>query len=159
MGLLNAVLGREDPPEEVIENCKIDIQVMFSAAGLKEGEDWIETEYGFHFKRGSAEIMIHFVVDEDGTPCVDFSAPIVRLPPKNLLAFYRRLLELNFDVGGQIAVGVDHDTVYVCAIRTVAGLTEEGLVEVMGVVGGVADELDDHLHEKFGAPLFDPEEQ
>ena len=50
MGLLNAVLGREDPPEEVIENCKIDIQVMFSAADLKEGEAWIETEYGFRFK-------------------------------------------------------------------------------------------------------------
>ena len=52
MGLLNAVLGRDDPPEEVIENCKVDIKVMFSEVDLKEGEAWIETEYGFLFWEG-----------------------------------------------------------------------------------------------------------
>ena len=159
MGLINAILGRDDPPEEVIENCKVDIKVMFSEVDLKEGEAWIETEYGFLFERGSAKIEVHFVIDEDGIPYVVFDSPIVHLPPNNLLAFYRRLLELNSDLDGQVAVGVDHDTVSVRASRAIAGLTEEGLVEVMGVVSGVADYLDDYLHEEFGAPKFDWEEQ
>ena len=159
MGLINAILGRDDPPEEVIENCKVDIKVMFSEVDLKEGEAWIETEYGFLFGRGSAVIEVHFVTEEDGTPYVVFYSPIVQLPLNNLLAFYRRLLELNFDLGGQVAVGVDHDTVSVSASRAIAGLTEEGLVEVMGVVSGVADDLDDHLHEEFGAPFYEPEEE
>ncbi len=159
MGLINAILGRDDPPEEVIENCKVDIKVMFSEVDLKEGEAWIETEYGFLFERGSAKIEVHFVIDEDGIPYVVFYSPIVYLPPNNLLAFYRHLLELNFDLDGQVAVGVAHDTVSVRASHAIAGLTEEGLVEVMGVVSGVADDLDDHLHKEFGAPFFESEEE
>ncbi len=159
MGLLNAIRRRDDPPEEVIENCKFDIKELFTTGDLKEGEDWSETEDGFLFQRGSAGIIIHFVTDEDKTPYVAFYAPIVHLPSDNLLAFYRRLLELNFDIGGQVSIGVDHDTVSVGAIRAIAGLTEEGLAEGMGVVSGVADDLDDYLHDEFGAPLFDWEKE
>ena len=158
MGLLNAVLGREDPPEEVIGNCKAQIGLLLHDSDLKQGEDWIETDDGYKFRQGSAEIDVDFIVI-DGIPYVDFLSPIVKLPSDNLLPFYRRLLELNFDAGGQIAIGVHYDTVCIHAMRTIEGLTEEGLEEVMAVVGGAADDLDDYLHEEFGAPFFDPEEQ
>lgn len=158
MGILNAILGRDDPPEEVIQDCKSKIRIMLNAFDLKEGEEWVETEEGFLFQSGSAVIEIAFVVDEDQTSYVILHSPIVKLPPNNLLAFYRHLLELNYDIAGQVSVGVDHDIVSVVAGRAIEGLTEEGLADVMLVVGSIADDLDDYLHNEFGAPFYEPEE-
>lgn len=158
MGIINAILGRDDPPEEVIQDAKSQIALLLIEADLKPGEDWEETEDGFLFKRGSALILIKFVVDEDEIPYVTFHSPIVQLPPDNLLVFYRRLLELNSAIGGQVAIGVDHDTVEINAIRSVEGLTEQGIAEALEVVSSMADDLDDYLHDEFGAPFFDPED-
>ena len=158
MGILNTILGRDDPPDEVIQDCKSTVRVMLDAFDLKEGEEWDETEDGFLYQRGSAVIIIQFVVDEDKLSYVALHSPIVKLPPDNLLAFYRRLLELNYDIGGQASVGVYHDIVSVGAVRAIDGLTEEGLAGVMLVVGGMADDLDNYLHDEFGAPFYEPEE-
>ena len=73
--------------------------------------------------------------------------------------FYRHLLELNDDIAGQVSIGVDHDVVSVVAGRAIEGLTEEGLAGIMLAIGGIADDLDDYLHEKFGAPFYKPEEE
>ena len=159
MGILNAILGRDDPPEEVIRDCKSQIRIMLKAFDLKEGEEWGETEDGFIFQSGSAVILIEFVVYEDQTSYVILHSPIVKLPPDNLLAFYRHLLELNDDIAGQVSIGVDHDVVSVVAGRAIEGLTEEGLAGIMLAIGGIADDLDDYLHEKFGAPFYKPEEE
>jgi len=158
MGLLNTILGRDDPPEEVIQDCKFKIRGILEASDLDEGEEWRETEEGFLYQVGSAVIFIHFAVDEHDDSFVVLYSPIVKLPSDNLLAFYRRLLELNFEGGGQAAIGVDHDTVHVCATRDVDGLGSE-LAEVILAVGYMADNLDDYLHDEFGAPLFDWEEE
>ena len=159
MGLLNAIRGRDDPPDEVIQECKFKIRGILEAYDLNEGEEWRETEDGFSYRVGSAVIFIYFTVDEHDDSCIVLSSPIVKLPPDNLLPFYRRLLEINWELHGRVAVGVRHDAVVICAIRTIAGLTEEGLVEVTGVVSSVADDLDDYLHDEFGAPLVDWEEE
>ncbi len=159
MGILNAILGRDDPPEEVIRDCKSQIRIMLKAFDLKEGKEWGETEDGFLYQRGSAVIRIQFVVDEDKISYVILHSPIVKLPPDNLLAFYRYLLELNYESAGQVSIGVDHDVVSVVAGRAIEGLTEEGLADVMLVIGGIADYFDDYLHEKFGAPFYEPEEE
>lgn len=158
MGILNAILGRSDPPEEVIQDCKAKIRTMLNESDLEKGEDWDEMEEGFLFHSGSAIIAIQFFVDEDQTSYVVLHSPIVKLPPDNLLAFYRHLLELNDDIAGQVSVGVDHDVVSVIAGRAIEGLTEEGLLHVMLMVGGIADDLDDRLHDEFGAPFYEPEE-
>ena len=158
MGLINAILGRDDPPDEVIQECKFKIRGILEASPLNEGEEWRETEDGFLYQVGSAGIIIHFTVDENNDSFVELYSPIVKLPSDNLLAFYRCLLELNFEGGGQAAVGIDHDSVYVCATRDVDGLGSE-LAEVIIAVGDMADNLDDYLHDEFGAPKFDWEEQ
>lgn len=158
MGLLNAILGRDNPPDEVIQDCNSRITEMLNRSPLKENEDWVDTEDGFLFQRGSATIKMQFVVDDDEIPHIQMFSPIVKLPPDNLLVFYRHLLELNF-IRSKVAIGIEGDTVFVCADRSIESLTEEGLEEVMEEVSGAADELDDYLHDKFGAPFFESEEQ
>ena len=159
MGLLNAILGRDDPPDEVIQECKFKIRVILEASALNEGEEWHETEEGFIFQSGSAAILVGFTVDEDGDPHIAIHSPIVKLPSDNLLAFYRRLLEINWELYGRVTIGVGHDTVVVCAIRDIEGLNEIGLAKITGMVGDVADALDDALHEEFGAPFYELEEE
>ncbi len=155
MGLFDLIFGSDDTPENVIQDCKTKIRAVLNVFDLKEGEHWNETEEGFIFKSGSAVVLIGFTVDEDGDPHITVHSPIVKLPSDNLLPFYRRLLEINWELHGRVTVGVVHDTVVVCAIRDIEGLNEIGLAEVTGMVGSVADTLDDALHEEFGAPLFE----
>ena len=159
MGLLDLIFGSDDPPEDVIQDCKIKIRAVLNVFDLKEGEHWRETEEGFIFQSGSAAILVGFTVDEDGDPHIAIHSPIVKLPSDNLLAFYRRLLEINWELHGRVTIGVGHDTVVVCAIRDIEGLNEIGLAEITGMVGSVADALDDALHEEFGAPFYEPEEE
>ena len=153
MGLLDLIFGSDDPPEDVIQDCKIKIRAVLNVFDLKE------TEEGFIFQRGSAAIRVGFTVDEDGDPYIAIHSPIVKLPSDNLLAFYRRLLEINWKLHGRVTIGVGHDTVVVCAIRDIKGLNEIGLAEITEMVGSVADALDDALHEEFGAPFYEPEEE
>ncbi len=83
----------------------------------------------------------------------------MKLPPDNLLAFYRRLLELNLKGRGHFAIGVTYDIVAVCATRAIEGLADGGFIDVTAEVGQAADFLDDYLHEEFGAPFYEPEEE
>ncbi len=158
MGILDLIFGSDDPPEDVIQDCKIKIRAVLNVFDLKEGEHWRETEEGFIYQVGSAVTFIHFTVDEHDDSCIVLSSPIVKLPPNNLLPFYRRLLEINWELHGRVTVGVRHDTVVVCAIRAIEGLNEIGLIEVTEMVGRVADAFDDDLHDEFDAPLVDWEE-
>lgn len=158
MGIFDLIFGSDDAPEDVIQACKIKIREVLNVFDLKEGEHWGETEEGFIFQSGSARVLIGFAVDEDGDPHITVHSPIVKLPSDNLLAFYRRLLEINWELHGRVTIGVGHDTVVVCAIRDIEGLNEIGLAEVTAMVGSVADTLDDALHEEFGAPFYEPEE-
>ena len=46
MGILNAILGRDDPPEEVIQDCKSKVRILLDAFDLKEGEEWVKQKRG-----------------------------------------------------------------------------------------------------------------
>ena len=126
--------------------------------GYKKGADWNEDDDGsLIFCRGSAIIHIFFYEEAD-VPFVNFLAPIVKLPPQNLLPFYRRLLELNFQLCGAVSLGVNEDVIFVCMQSSIEGLTEIGLAEIIETIGVQVDELDDLLHEEFNAPFFNGEE-
>jgi len=100
-------------------------------------------------KRGSATIGIN-LLEEHGL--LVFLAPIMRVPDKNQLEFYRRLLELNFLSTSDGAFAIDRKTgiVHLRAIRGLEGLDFEEFVDILDTVGAVADEWDDKLRAEFG---------
>ncbi len=109
-----------------------------------EGVDW-------SLQVGSAPIEIGLRTNEVlEEPTLEIRSPILRLPPGNLLAFYRRCLELNRILVG-CSIGVEDDVVMVAAERRLQGLDGARFVEMLLNVASAADEFDDVLSAEFGA--------
>ena len=129
-----------------VETILAQIGVDAAAARLD-----VESGYGWNFLRGSALIEIYLSPEERGY--LQVLAPIMHLPPSNLLALYRRLLELNLELTNA-ALGVHEDVVYLYHERLLEGLDAGEADVIIRRLARVADELDDALVEEFGGRLY-----
>ena len=80
-------------------------------------------------------------------------APIIHVPMNNLLALYRRLLELNMSLTNA-AIGVYQDVVYIFNERPLAGLDANEANFIISQIAGYADDLDNQLVNEFGGRLY-----
>ena len=129
-----------------VETILAQIGVDAAAARLD-----VESGYGWNFLRGSALIEVYLSPEERGY--LQVLAPIMHLPPSNLLALYRRLLELNLELTNA-ALGVHEDVVYLYHERLLEGLDAGEADVIIRRLARVADELDDALVEEFGGRLY-----
>jgi hypothetical protein len=100
--------------------------------------------------RGSAIVRIN-VLDEHGVLLL--ISPVMRVPERNVEAFYRRLLELSFLATSDAAFAIDKktDMVYLRILRRLEGMDYEEFEDMLHTIGTVADEWDDKLKAQFGA--------
>lgn len=129
-----------------VENILAQIGVDAVAARMD-----VESGYGWNFLRGSALIEVYLTPEERGY--LQVLAPIMHLPPSNLLALYRRLLELNLELTNA-ALGLHEDLVYLYHERLLEGLDAGEADVIIRRLARVADELDDALVEEFGGRLY-----
>ncbi len=111
----------------------------------------VDSGYGWHFLRGSALIEVYVTPEERGY--LQVLAPIMHLPPGNLLPLYRRMLELNLELTNA-ALGLHEDVVYLYHERILEGLDASEADVIIRRLARVADELDDALLEEFGGRLY-----
>ncbi len=111
----------------------------------------IDSGYGWHFLRGSALIEVYVTPEERGY--LQVLAPIMHLPPGNLLPLYRRMLELNLELTNA-ALGLHEDVVYLYHERLLEGLDANEADVIIRRLARVADELDDALVAEFGGRLY-----
>lgn len=97
--------------------------------------------------RGSALIYTE-IFKLDNIDYIEISCPIMLLPSRNLLPFYRRLLEINFQLMG-IKFFVRDQWVYISENRELKGLDFEELKAMEERVSYHADRLDEVLIEEF----------
>jgi hypothetical protein len=99
--------------------------------------------------RGSATIGVN-VLEQTGV--LVLLAPIMPVPARNQAELYRQLLELNMVGTEDAAFAIDREKglIYVRAMRGLADLQYEEFVELVRVVGRVADEWDDKLRQQYG---------
>lgn len=121
--------------------------------GFDEEESRISIDHaaGWAIRHGSASIFIiigHNEIVEDIT--LEVFAPILKLPPTNILPFYRRCLELNRYLVN-CALCVQKEKVLVISERSLIGLDYSELESLIATVAKTADMLDDDLAEEFGA--------
>jgi hypothetical protein len=123
------------------------ISRLLADAGLADAVERVGDGM-FRLKWGSATIIC--VASGDGVVAV---APIFEKPPeKNQLAFFRRLLELNAEIGGTAAFSVHKNgTVALQCGRTLQGLDAHELKIMLATVGKFADDYDDKLRDEFYA--------
>lgn len=111
----------------------------------------VETGYAWNFQRGSALIEVY--VSQEEQSYLQVLSPIMHLPSTNLLALYRKLLELNLQLTNA-SVGVHEDVVYVFNERPLEGLDHTEADTIIRKLSIYADELDNSLVEEFGGRLY-----
>lgn len=129
-----------------LESILASIGVDAAAARME-----VESGYGWNFQRGSALIEIYLTPEDWGY--LQVLSPIMHLPQSNLLALYRRLLELNLELT-TAALGVHEDVVYLYHERLLEGLDAVEADAIVRRLAQAADELDDALVEEFGGRLY-----
>jgi hypothetical protein len=97
--------------------------------------------------RGSALIYTE-IFKLDNIYYIEISCPIMLLPSRNLLPFYRKLLETNFQLMG-IKFFVRDQWVYIAENRELKGLDFEELKAMEERISYHADRLDEALIEEF----------
>ncbi len=124
---------------------EIGVEPVQARMGQAEG-------YGWSFQRGSAIIRV-FIQEQGGRGYFQVLSPIMVLPGAQLLPLYRYLLETNLRLTNG-ALGIHEDTVYVFSERLIDGLDAVEVNNIINLVSGYADELDNQLVNEFGGRLF-----
>ncbi len=142
----DAVTGRPALPVSATEGILAAIGVEPGAARME-----VESGYGWQFQRGSALIEIYLTPEQESY--LQVLSPIMHLPAQNLLALYRRLLELNLQLTNA-SLGVHEDVVYVFHERLLEGLDASEADAIVRRLAAYADELDDALSAEFGGRMY-----
>lgn len=111
-----------------------------------------DQEYSWEFKSGSAMIQLH-IFHEEGRSYFQVLSPILYLPQVNLMAIYRKLLELNLKLT-HAAFGIHMDEVILFSERILDGMDMDEAAHIISLVAGYADDLDNQLYNEFGGRLY-----
>ncbi len=106
--------------------------------------------------RGSAIGYVALIGGEESEsdPVVHASFPILRVPETGAEPLYRRLLELNHELGALCSFSVDsRGKVWLGAARFAADLDDAALRELIAQLAGLADRYDGQLLGEFGSHL------
>lgn len=148
--------GEKKPLEPADEQFDLSLRAVagiLEAIGVDPQSARMEVErgYGWNFQRGSALIEVYLTPEEQGY--LQVLSPIMHLPSSNLLALYRRLLELNLQLTNA-ALGVHEDVIYLYHERLLAGLDAGEADAIIRRLAQYADELDDTLSAEFGGRMY-----
>lgn len=144
----------QQPQTQSLEHHRANVEQILLKIGVDPAQARLDTEQGFgwNFRRGSAIIEI-YVSEQGERGYLQVLSPIVHLPAQGLMPLYRRLLELNLQLTNA-SLGVYYDTVYVFNERSLQGLDANETNEIITLVAGYADDLDNKLVEEFGGRLY-----
>ena len=163
MGFLKSIFG--ETTEEKTERWKTELQELLEEK-LKEVGIKNE-EYAFGKVDSTLELCVggtiylqigFFFTDEDSEETshdlVKITGPLVYLPDKNILPFYRKLLDLNGELYGTLCT--QDEIVCLSRVMAIESLTKiEVGVAVVGILAEV-EELTPLLIEEFQVQRFVP---
>lgn len=142
------LFGKKDKPKE-LEFYKKMIEEIIIEWDLKPDELYNSELQKWGLVQGSVDFFIS-LFNYDGTDFFECSAIIVKLPDENLLAFYRKLLELNdFYIGVKLAV--KDNQVWLYGQRECEGMDKDEARRIIDNVRITADDIDVRLMQEFGA--------
>lgn len=136
-----------------LEQSRRDVEAILEKIGVDPVEARINVEAGFawNFQRGSALIEVY--ISQQEREYLQVLSPIMHLPDTNLLALYRKLLELNLQLT-LASVGIHEDVVYVFHERPLDGLDPVETDTIIRKLAIYADDLDNQLVEEFGGRMY-----
>ncbi|QPN58775.1 YbjN domain-containing protein [Synechococcus sp. CBW1002] len=141
------------PPQPVspVEDAVDLVDEVLESLGVSGQRQDGEEGFDWSFQVGSAPIEVAIHPNPVlGELTLEVRSPMLKLPCGNLLALYRRCLELNRIVVG-CSIGVDQDVLVVAEERRLPGLDPPVFLQMLLNVASAADQFDDELAMEFGA--------
>jgi len=155
---MSFLFGNRSRPEDqqsvnALQQSVGNVESILQSIGVDpvEARMQVDAGYAWNFQRGSALIEVYVSQEERGY--LQVLSPIMHLPTTNLLALYRRLLELNLQLTNA-SVGVHEDVVYVFNERPLEGLDHIEAESIIRKLAIYADDLDNTLVEEFGGRMY-----
>ncbi len=144
--------GKQQPNNK--EQVARDVEQILKNAGFDPVAHRMQNidGLGWRFNWGSAQIEVYINTKND-RDYFQVLSPMMYLPQTGLLAFYRRLLELNMLIPN-LRFGVFGETVYLFNERPVEGLDLNEAYDIIGAISENADGWDNRLIEEFGGRLY-----
>lgn len=97
--------------------------------------------------KGSARVYID-IYNANSADYICVASPVMEMPSKTLLPFYRKLLELNHDMYAA-SFSVKDNWVWLRILRELDGLDKNEASAMLNRVGTYADQFDGMLIEEF----------
>ena len=151
MGLFGPSKGTPESAREMI--CEFLTDCGLSPEVALDFRD--EKVEGWSFSRGSAPVSI--VIGKGGNSALLWvESRIVKIPtdPAQIEPMLRYCMSKNRNGFATIALDDEEDVVMVKSTRTLNGLDKEELEEMIALVSGTADELDNDLANRFGCEML-----
>jgi hypothetical protein len=112
----------------------------------------INDEGNVAIKKGGATLFVDFGLDEENdVGWVLAYSPLVHLPEEDLLPFYRKLLDINYDESVVGRLSTHDDTVFLAKSLTTEGCSVRAFILMVAELAGEADGIAEYLVKEFGA--------
>ena len=134
------------------------IQDLLESMGTSHEESKIEMEskdmLGWMVSVGNVLIYIYVFKSEDSVIYLKIICPIVFLPEKNILPFYRILLETNMYLNGYV-IGVEKNMAAMMSVRRIENLKIEESRKMIEQMAKLTLDISEKLIDEFKAVKFE----
>lgn len=128
---------------------KMILEYVESVGLTKKGTYNAEAD-SWNWKRGSASIEVFIADGKNNREYLCIYSPLMKVPAKDELNFYRHLLELNYTkLGLKLATRPNSEFVYAVSERDIKGMDYDELSVCIKDLEWWADKLDDELQERY----------
>src|SRR5215831_617854 len=142
-----------DKQESNLRTTQKMIESVIRELGLDPETSRLEATEGgrlaWGVRHGSAAVYI-FLEGGDKENFIQVVSPIMKIPERNILPLYRRLLELNAEELQGAAFGVKGEDVVLTIDRSTTDLDRTEVHSMITLIGEYADQYDDELVGEFG---------
>lgn len=140
----DAIVRRDTPPMDAFQIYRDLITETLEQRGVDATQAYKSDSGLWVVPAQPAPVVLRLVRADEGEENVDYIECMMRLAPlpaKNVLAFYRALLEANMKLSGA-AFALSNDGVFLRHQRPLAGLSEEELdVLISSLIAAAEDEF------------------
>ncbi len=133
---------------QIVESALKKLEIPVKDSKLETEDKDNSAAWGFGIE--NIEVLIYLVTDEKGQIYFKLQSPIVKMPKKNLLAFYRNLLERNLTLN-ELSIGINKDLVYIYGSRPTQGIDENEIAYLITELVSEGEVIAEELHEEFKA--------
>jgi len=134
------------------------ISELLESMGTSHDEAKIEVDskdmLGWMVNVGNVSLYIYVFKSEDGVIYLKVISPLVFLPEKNILPFYRTLLETNMYLNGY-TIGVEKNMITLMSVRRIENLKIEESKKMIEQMAKLTLDISEKLVEDFKAVKFE----